>query len=82
MAQKAKISGYIRAVALCFSPYKRTRHAPFHKKRDLLRVNRERAYSTFPEEEVYFVVSSNPSDSKHIVERYLVHGFSYIRPIS
>ena len=37
---------------------------------------------TFPEEEVYFVVSSNPSDSKHIVERYLAHGFSYIRPIS
>ena len=36
---------------------------------------------TFPEE-VYFVVSSNPSDSKHIVERYLAHGFSYIRPIS
>ena len=37
---------------------------------------------TFPEEEVYFVVSSNPSDSKHIVERYLTHGFSYIKPIS
>ena len=36
---------------------------------------------TFPEE-VYFVVSSNPSDSKHVLERYLVHGFSYIRPIS
>ena len=37
---------------------------------------------TFPEEEVYFTVSSNPSDSKHIVERYLTHGFSYIKPIS
>ena len=36
---------------------------------------------TFPEE-VYFVVSSNLSDSKHIVERYLTHGFSYIKPIS
>ena len=34
---------------------------------------------TFPEEEVYFVVSSNPSDSKHIVERYLAHGFSYYK---
>ena len=30
---------------------------------------------TFPEEEVYFVVSSNPSDSKHIEERYLTNGF-------
>ena len=34
---------------------------------------------TFPEEEVYFVVSSNPSDSKHIVGRYLAHGFSYYK---
>ena len=30
---------------------------------------------TFPEEEVYFVVSSNPRDSKHIEERYLTNGF-------
>ena len=30
----------------------------------------ERGY-TFPEEEVYFTVSSNPRDSKHIEERYL-----------
>ena len=37
---------------------------------------------TFPEEEVYFMVSSNPSDSKHIVERYLAHGFSNIRRVS
>ena len=44
MERKDKISKYFRAVALCFSPYKRTRQAPFHKKRDLLRVNRERAY--------------------------------------
>ena len=36
---------------------------------------------TFPEEEVYFTVSSNLIDSKHIVERYLTHGFSYIKPI-
>ena len=44
MGGKDKISEYFRAVALCFSPYKRTRQAPFHKERDLLRVNRERAY--------------------------------------
>ena len=37
---------------------------------------------TFPEEEVYFTVSSNPGDSKHIVERYLTNGFSYIRHVS
>ena len=34
----------------------------------------ERGYP-FPEEEVYFVVSSNPRDSKHIEERYLTNGF-------
>ena len=33
---------------------------------------------TFPEEEVYFVVSSDPS-SEHIVQRYLAHGFSYYK---
>ena len=40
----------------------------------------ERGY-TFPEE-VYFTVSSNPRDSKHIVERYLTNGFSNIRRVS
>ena len=34
---------------------------------------------TFLEEEVYFVISSNPSDSRHVVERYLAHGFSYYK---
>ena len=77
MERKDKISEYFRAVALCFSPYKRTRQAPFHKKEIYLELI-ERGH-TFPEEEVYFVVSSNPSDSKHIVERYLAHGFSYYK---
>ena len=31
---------------------------------------------TFPEEEVYFVVATNPSDNQHILERHLEHGFS------
>ena len=34
----------------------------------------ERGY-TFPEKEVYFTVSSNPRDSKHIEERYLTQIF-------
>ena len=41
----------------------------------------ERGY-TFPEEEVYFTVSSNPRDSKHIEEKYLTNGFSNIRRVS
>ena len=41
----------------------------------------ERGYN-FPEEEVYFVVSSNPRDSKHIEERYLTNAFSNIRRAS
>ena len=41
----------------------------------------ERGY-TFPEEEVYFTVSSNPRDSKHIEERYLTNAFSNIRRVS
>ena len=41
----------------------------------------ERGY-TFPEEEVYFTVSSNPRDSKHIEERYLMNAFSNIRRVS
>ena len=40
----------------------------------------ERGY-TFPEEEVYFTVSSNPRDSKHIEERYLTNAFSNIRRV-
>ena len=41
----------------------------------------ERGY-TFPEEEVYFTVSSNPRDSKHIEERYLTNAFSNIRRVA
>ena len=41
----------------------------------------ERGY-TFPEEEVYFTVSSNPRDSKHIEERYLTNAFSNITRVS
>ena len=41
----------------------------------------ERGY-TFPEEEVYFTVSSNSRDSKHIEERYLTNAFSNIRRVS
>ena len=40
----------------------------------------ERGY-TFPEEEVYFVVSSNPRNSKHIEERY-INRFSCIKHVS
>ena len=41
----------------------------------------ERGY-TFPEEEVYFTVSSNPRDSKHIEERYLTNAFSNMRRVA
>ena len=41
----------------------------------------ERGY-TFPEEEVYFTVSSNSRDSKHIEERYLTNAFSNIRRVN
>ena len=41
----------------------------------------ERGYN-FPEEEVYFAVSSNPRDSKHIEERYLSNAFANIRCLS
>ena len=41
----------------------------------------ERGY-TFPEEEVYFTVSSNPRDSRHIEERYLTNAFSNIRRVA
>ena len=41
----------------------------------------ERGY-TFPEEEVYFTVSSNPRDSRHVEERYLTNGFSNIRRVA
>ena len=37
---------------------------------------------TFPEEEVYFAVSSNPRDSKHIEERYVTNAFSNIKCVS
>ena len=40
----------------------------------------ERGY-TFSEEEVYFTVSSNPRDSKHVEERYLTNAFSNIRNV-
>ena len=41
----------------------------------------ERGY-TFPEKEVYFTVSSNPRDNKHVEEKYLTNGFSTIRRVS
>ena len=41
----------------------------------------ERGYN-FPREEVYFAVSSNPRDSKHIEERYLSNAFANIRCLS
>ena len=41
----------------------------------------ERGY-TFPEEEVYFTVSSNPRNSKHIEERYLTSALSNMKYIS
>ena len=41
----------------------------------------ERGFN-FPEEEVYFTVSSNPRDSKHTEERYLTNVFSNIRRVA
>ena len=41
----------------------------------------ERGYN-FPEEDVYFTVSSNPRDSKRIEERYLTNAFANIRSVS
>ena len=35
----------------------------------------EKGY-TFPEEEVYYVVSPNPRDRKHIEEKYLTNAFA------
>ena len=35
----------------------------------------ERGY-TFPEEDVYYVISSNPRDRKHIEEKYLTNAFA------
>ena len=47
------------------------------------RITRKEAYIamledgfTFSEEEVYFVVSSNPRDSKHIERKYLTNALS------
>ena len=34
---------------------------------------------TFPEEEIYFAVSPNPRDSKHIEERYLTNSFGKLQ---
>ena len=38
----------------------------------------ERGY-TFPEEDVYYVISSNPRDRKHIEEKYLTNTFACIQ---
>ena len=35
----------------------------------------ERGY-TFPEEDVYYVISSNPRDRKHIEKKYLTNAFA------
>ena len=35
----------------------------------------ERGY-TFPEEDVYYVISPNPRDRKHIEEKYLTNAFA------
>ena len=36
----------------------------------------------FPEEEVYYAVSSNPRDSRHIEERYLSNAFANVKRLS
>ena len=38
----------------------------------------ERGY-TFPEEDVYYVISPNPRDRKHIEEKYLTNAFACIQ---
>ena len=39
----------------------------------------EKGY-TFPEEEVYYTVSTNPRDRKHIEEKYLTNAFAHVKP--
>ena len=39
----------------------------------------EKGY-TFPEEEVYYTVSTNPRDRKHIEEKYLTNAFAAVKP--
>ena len=41
----------------------------------------EKGY-TFPEEEVYYVVSPNPRDSKHIEEKYVTNAVADVKPSS
>ena len=38
----------------------------------------EKGY-TFPEEEVYYVVSANPRDRKHIEQKYLTNAFACVQ---
>ena len=38
----------------------------------------ERGY-TFPEEDVYYVISPNPRDRKHIEEKYLSNAFASLQ---
>ena len=39
----------------------------------------EKGY-TSPEEEVYYTVSTNPRDRKHIEEKYLTNAFAAVKP--
>ena len=39
----------------------------------------EKGY-TFPEEEVYYTVSTNPRDRKHIEQKYLTSAFAAVKP--
>ena len=40
----------------------------------------ERGY-TFPEENFYYLVSTNPRNSKRIEERYLTNAFAFVKPV-
>ena len=39
----------------------------------------EKGY-TFPEEEVYYLVSTNPRDRKHIEQKFLTNAFAVVKP--
>ena len=39
----------------------------------------EKGY-TFPEEDVYYLVSTNPRDMKHIEQKFLTNAFAMVKP--